>query len=121
MYDVSDFTLNDVYVNVDAETTTYYFDCPLGFLEKYVDMSDVDMSDVNSDEECRITKGEISIEEPISGEEIYQTAISPVAEYNDGDESSIDWFDIDLEDSFVEALLNSVRTIKKGASYGSWN
>ena len=110
MYNIDDFVLNDVYVNENTETTTYCFDCPLSFLEKHVDLAQYECDEFV---DYNLIKGEISLETSLTGDEIYQPEISPVVEYNDGDESSIDWFDIDLDDDFINALLDSVRTITK--------
>lgn len=107
MYDINDFKLNDVYVNDGKESITHYFDCPLSFLEKHIDLAQYECDEYD---DYDLVKGEISIETNLAGDEIYQTEISPVVRYMNGDESSIDWCDIDLDDSFIEALLDTVAT-----------
>lgn len=104
MYNIDDFKLNDVYVNDEMETITYYFDCPLSFLEKHIDLAQYECDEyVDYD----LVKGEISIETNMTGDKIYQPEISPVVRYMDGDESSIDWSDVYLDDDLLNALLNT--------------
>ncbi len=118
MYNVYDFDLNDVWVNEYAETFTYYFYCPLGFLEEYVDLQEVKADIISSgqltEEDFNITKGEISIETDMAGEWLSPVSISPVVEYDGGNNvESIDWRDIGLDEGFVRELLNSAKRKEK--------
>lgn len=113
MYNANDFKLNDIYyydwdTDPDAGTVTYFYDCPVSFLEKYVDL-DTELNrrytDLNKYGRESIVGAEIAIEKNPLG---YWIGVAPVAEDENGNASSIDWFDIDIDDDLLNALLAKV-------------